>query len=69
MPLYVKQAWWKRIIVFKAYSLDTNLAFAGSSGILAGWGIEISGRFEAERPPASAGPPSGGRAANNVPYV
>ncbi len=40
---------------------------AGLSGIRAGWGIEINGRFEAERPPASAGPPSGGRAATMTP--
>ena len=26
-------------------------------------GVSINGRFEAERPPTSAGPPSGGRAA------
>ena len=42
---------------------------AGSSGIRDGWVIEINGRFEAERPPASAGPPSHGRAASSVPYV
>ena len=32
-------------------------------------GISISGRFEAERPPTSAGLPSGGRVATFVPYV
>ena len=36
---------------------------AGPSGIRVGWGIEMHGRFEAERPPTSVGPPSGGRAA------
>ena len=36
---------------------------AGPSGIRLGWGIETKGRFEAERPPTSVGPPSGGRAA------
>ena len=35
---------------------------AGLSGICAKWGIKINGRFEAERPPASVGPPSGGQA-------
>ena len=34
------------------------LALAGPSGIRAGWGIEINGRFEAESPPASARPPT-----------
>ena len=47
----------------------TYLAFAGPSGIHAGWDIETNGRFEAERPPTSAGPHSGGRAATFVPYV
>ena len=52
---------------------DTNIhtytypAFAGPSGIRAGWGIETNGRFEAERPSALAGPPSGGRAAFMTP--
>ncbi len=32
-------------------------------------GVSINGRFEAERPPASVGPPWGGRAATFVPYV
>ena len=32
-------------------------------------GVSINGRFEAERPPASAGPPLGGQAATSVPYV
>ena len=35
----------------------TYLALAGPSGIRAGWGIEINGKFEVESPPASAGPP------------
>ena len=30
-------------------------------------GVSINGRFEAERPPAMAGPPSGGRAAFMTP--
>ena len=42
---------------------------AGSSGIRARWAIKINGRFEAERLPASSGPPSGGRAASSVPYI
>ena len=41
---------------------------AGPSGIRAGWAIEFNDRFEAERPPASAEPPLGGRAASSVPY-
>ena len=36
---------------------------AGPSGIRVGWGIETNGRFEAEKPPTSIGPPSGGLAA------
>ena len=43
----------------------TNIA--GPSGIRAGWGIETNGRFVAERPSASAGPPSGGRTATLTP--
>ena len=43
--------------------INTSLAFAGPSGIRIRWGIEINGRFEAERPPALAGLPSGGQAA------
>ena len=50
-------------------TLQISLAFAGPSGIRARWGIEINGRFEAERPPASAGPPSDGWAATSVHYV
>ena len=42
---------------------------AGPFGIRVGWGIETNGRFEAERPPTSVGPPSGGRTASSVPYV
>ena len=38
----------------------SHLALAGPSGICAGLGIEINGKFKAERPPASAGPPLGG---------
>ena len=47
----------------------TYLALAGPSGISAVWGIEINGRFEAERPLAlaSAGPHSGGQAATLTP--
>ena len=33
----------------------TSLALAGPSGIRAGRGIEINGRFEAKRSPALAG--------------
>ena len=43
---------------------DTYPALAGPSGILAGWGIEINGRFEAEMPPASAW-----RTATMTPFV
>ena len=46
----------------------TYPALAGPSGIRAGWGIEINGRFEAERPLTSAGPLSGGRAATLTPF-
>ena len=46
---------------------NTYLALAGQFGIRAGWGIEINGRFEAEKPSASVGPPSGGRAATLIP--
>ena len=49
------------------FQTNTYLAFAGSSDIRVGWGIEVNGRFEAERPPASAGPPSDGRAATLTP--
>ena len=49
------------------YLSSTNLALAGPSGICARWGIETYGRFEAERLPSSAGPPSGGRAATLTP--
>ena len=37
------------------------MAFAGPSGLRAEWGVEINDRFDAERPPASTGPPSGGQ--------
>ena len=40
---------------------------AGPSGIRVGWGIETNGRFKAERPPVSVGPPLGGRAAFQTP--
>ena len=46
---------------------DTYPIFAGPSGIRAGWGIEINGRFEAERPPALAGPPLGGQTGTLTP--
>ena len=42
--------------------IDISLALAGPSGIRAGWGIEINGRFDAKRPP-----PLGGRAAKLTP--
>ena len=45
----------------------TYLAFAGPSGIAAGRVSTINGRLEAERSSASAGPPSGGRAASLTP--
>ena len=46
---------------------NTYLALAGPSGIRTGWCIEIKSSFEVERPPPSAGPPSGGRAATLTP--
>ena len=64
------------MIELKAYKEDESNAIpgipgllAGPSGIRLGWGIEINGRFEPERPPTSVGPPSGGRTATFVPYV
>ena len=49
--------------------ISTFPVFAGPSGIRAGCDIENNGRFEAERPPALAGPPLDGRAATSVPFV
>ena len=49
------------------YNAYTSLALAGPSGIRAGWGIEINGRYEAKRLPVSAGLPSGGQAAFMIP--
>ena len=46
---------------------DISPAFAKPSGIRDGRGIEINGRFEAEMPLTSVGPPSGGRAALMTP--
>ena len=43
--------------------IHTSPAFAGRSGILVVWGIEIYGTFEAKRLPASVGPSLGGRVA------
>ena len=40
---------------------------AGLPSIRVGWGIKTNDRFEAERPPTSVGPPSGGRAAFQIP--
>ena len=45
----------------------TSLTLAGLSGIHAGWGTEINGRFEAKRSPALAGLPSAGWAATLTP--
>ena len=45
----------------------TSPALDGPSGIRAGWGIKINSRFEAERPPALAGPLSGWQAATLIP--
>ena len=42
---------------------------AGPSGIRVGWAIETNGRFDAERPPTSVGPTSGGRTASSVHFV
>ena len=54
--------------MFMAYTKDnTSLAFAGPFSIRAGSDIETNGRFQAERPPASAGSPSGARATISVP--
>ena len=49
--------------------MDLNLPgfLVGPSGICTRWGIEVNGRFEVERPSASVGPPSGGRAATFIP--
>ena len=49
------------------YIRYTSPAFTGPSGIRAGWGIETNGRFDAEKLPALAMPPSGGRAATLTP--
>ena len=56
-------------ILFKSYQRlkNTSPAFAGPSGIRARWSIEIKGRFKAERPPVSPGPPLGKRAATLTP--
>ena len=48
--------YWVEYIAYPAFWLSRL-------GIRVGWGIETNGRFEAERPPTSVGPPSGGRAA------
>ena len=56
-------------VLFNPQIFNTSPAFAGPSGIRAGCGIKINGRFEAKRPPGSVGPPSGVRAATFVPYV
>ena len=61
-------SWKARISASNILNSNTYMAFAGPSGIRAGWGIEISGRFEAARPPASVGLPLGGRAAAFILY-
>ena len=48
---------------------DTYSALAVLSCIRAGRVSNINGRLDAERPPASAGPPSGGRAASLTPLT
>ena len=45
------------------------MALAGPSGIRAGQVSNINGRLKAERPPASAGPTSAGRAATLTPFT
>ena len=59
------QVWWLELstLDYTIKYCHTSPAFAGLSGIHVGWGIEINGKFEAERPPATTGLPSGGRAA------
>ena len=47
----------------------TTLAFWLSCLAFMSDGASNNSRFEAERPPTSVGPPSGGRAATFVPYV
>ena len=52
---------------FSSYPRYFPGLLAGPSGIRVG--VSNNGRFEAERPPTSVGPPSGGRAATFVLYV
>ena len=56
-----------RCILHIHISSYTSLVLAGPSGIRVRWGIEINGRFAAERPPSLAGPHSGGWAATLTP--
>ena len=76
--LYVCLSWsscictsmWRDPQEYITYHLDHFPGFlAGPSGISTEWVVEINGRFEAERPPNSAGPPSGERATSSVPYI
>ena len=64
--------------IFQLLCYLMQLQFAVAYTYLAFWlgclafvldGVSINGRFEAERLPASVGPPKGGRAATFVPYV
>ena len=57
----------KSYIYIYIYIYIYDLTLSAPSVIRARWGIEINGRFEAERPSASAQPPSGGRAATLTP--
>ena len=50
-------------------SLYISLAFWLGRLAFVSDGVSNNRRFEAERPPTSIGPPSGGRAATFVPYV
>ena len=53
-------------MVFKHKMIPTTVRYLPGLGVtLFTWSrsIETNGRFEAERPPTSVGPPSGGRAA------
>ena len=60
------------IIVFSLYSdirKDTFQAFWLGRLAFVSDGVSNNGRFEAERPPTSVGPPSGGQAATFVLYL
>ena len=43
--------YWQHFFINTDLVEHTYLALTGPAGIRAGWGIEINGSFEAERPP------------------